>query len=524
MSRNWKEDCYLWEGRCQNAILEWATTGPQTWGSLLVDSLADGAEDLVILPYEYAGDLLLDEDLNVRRREAIPVAARDVKVKYPLFRTHSSVNNTAHTFTFRARREAFSPRNSGISQRSHPRGPATIIRDFMVRQKYRWPEELDDIEDVERYRPGGFHPIQISDVLGGKYRVLHKLGCGGFSTVWLARDSTDQRLYAVKALAADAPENELDIIRYLRNTVGAHRNVLSLHDYFTIQGPNGSHSCLVLPLLGPSIKQVRLSKVTMDVKRQAATQIVAGLAHLHRGGVCHSDLTHANVLFELRDVDRWSDSEVYQHFRAPNNAELLCLDGSLPPPSAPRHIVEAINFRDIDPELLSGNICIVDFGLSFLTECPPPGIPGTPLSFLAPELCFGAPRSPTNDVWALGCLMFELCTNRVLFPLVFDRLDLLVGTIVDTLGRLPPHWEGCFVNQTDRAIKPGRKDFWYDSSFKPNRPLEHQIGKECPQLPEHQKQLLLQLLAGSLSLDPAQRLRATEMVSHPWFSQVESTK
>lgn len=158
----------------------------------------------------------------------------------------------------------------------------------MGRQKYQWPEELDDIEDVERYRPGGFHPIQISDVLGGKYRVLHKLGCGGFSTVWLARDSTDQRLYAVKVLAANAPENELDMLRYLRNTVGAHRNVLSLHDYFTIHGPNGSHSCLVLPLLGPSIKQVwRLSKVTMDMKRHAARQVAAGLAHLHRGGVCH---------------------------------------------------------------------------------------------------------------------------------------------------------------------------------------------------------------------------------------------
>ncbi|KAK3941991.1 kinase-like domain-containing protein [Diplogelasinospora grovesii] len=245
-----------------------------------------------------------------------------------------------------------------------------------------------------------------------------------------------------------------------------------------------------------------------------------GLAYLHRAGVCHGDLTHANVLFGLRDIDRWSDSEVYQHFGAPKEAQLLlCLDDSLPPPSAPRHIVEAINFRDIDSGLLSGNICIVDFGLSFFTERPPPGIPGTPRSFLAPELCFGAPRSPANDVWALGCLIFELYTGWVLFPLIFDQLDLLVGTIVDTLGQLPPHWEGRFANQADRVFEPGQKDFWYDPSFELGRPLECQIVEKCPQLPEHQSRLLLQLLASSLSLDPANRLSAAEIVSHAWFSQ-----
>ncbi len=231
------------------------------------------------------------------------------------------------------------------------------------------------------------------------------------------------------------------------------------------------------------------------------------------------DLTHANVLFGLRGVDRWTDSEVYQHFGLPNKAQLLCLDGSVPPPSAPRQIVEAINFNNIDPRLLSGNVCIVDFGLSFRTENPPPGIPGTPRSFLAPELCFGAPRSPSNDVWGLGCLIFELYANRILFPLVFDRLDLLIGTIVNTLGQLPPQLEGHFVDQADRVIKPGQKDFWYDPSFKPGRPLERQITVKCPQIPEHQKPLFQQLLASALCLDPVRRLGAADIAAHPWFSR-----
>ncbi len=47
----------------------------------------------------------------------------------------------------------------------------------------------DDVEDIQRYSMGDFHPIRLGDVVSsqkGQYRVLHKLGRGAFSTVWLA--------------------------------------------------------------------------------------------------------------------------------------------------------------------------------------------------------------------------------------------------------------------------------------------------------------------------------------------------
>ena len=50
---------------------------------------------------------------------------------------------------------------------------------------------LDHVEDIEKYRREGFHPIHLGDCLkGGRYYILHKLGCGGFSTVWLPGMST----------------------------------------------------------------------------------------------------------------------------------------------------------------------------------------------------------------------------------------------------------------------------------------------------------------------------------------------
>jgi hypothetical protein len=48
---------------------------------------------------------------------------------------------------------------------------------------------LDDVEDLEKYRPGGYHPVSIGDIFSrGRYEVLHKLGYGGSSTVWLVLD------------------------------------------------------------------------------------------------------------------------------------------------------------------------------------------------------------------------------------------------------------------------------------------------------------------------------------------------
>lgn len=46
-----------------------------------------------------------------------------------------------------------------------------------------------NVEDTQRYTTGGFHPVRVGDVASsssGHYRILHKLGHGSFSTVWLA--------------------------------------------------------------------------------------------------------------------------------------------------------------------------------------------------------------------------------------------------------------------------------------------------------------------------------------------------
>ena len=52
-----------------------------------------------------------------------------------------------------------------------------------------------EAEPLHRYRRGGYYPAALGEYLkSGRYKVLYKLGWGGYSTVWAARD---QRLYNI---------------------------------------------------------------------------------------------------------------------------------------------------------------------------------------------------------------------------------------------------------------------------------------------------------------------------------------
>ncbi|CAK7568720.1 MAG: hypothetical protein SEPTF4163_006721, partial [Sporothrix epigloea] len=107
----------------------------------------------------------------------------------------------------------------------------------------------DEIEDVEKYAPGGYHPVDIGDVISSgkhEYEVIHKLGHGGFATVWLVRSGLQSTSYhALKVLCADKADYidpELAIFEHLKKVAAAgHPNVVDLHDSFKITGPNGEH-------------------------------------------------------------------------------------------------------------------------------------------------------------------------------------------------------------------------------------------------------------------------------------------
>lgn len=63
---------------------------------------------------------------------------------------------------------------------------------------------IEFVENLDRYCPGGYHPLQIGDdIYDRRYRLVDKLGYGGYWSIWLARDLRLVRYVAVKAITTD---------------------------------------------------------------------------------------------------------------------------------------------------------------------------------------------------------------------------------------------------------------------------------------------------------------------------------
>ena len=163
------------------------------------------------------------------------------------------------------------------------------------RSIYQWQEF---VEDLEGYQKGGYHPVRIGDVYSeGRYRIIHKLGFGSYSTVWLARDLRSNRYVALKIIVADVFEasSESRILHHLIKTYDpnfAGYSYLSvLWDDFSISGPNGQHRCLVNKPARRSVESLKGVRndwlVPIEIARRVSAQAILGLQSIHRSGIIH---------------------------------------------------------------------------------------------------------------------------------------------------------------------------------------------------------------------------------------------
>ena len=118
--------------------------------------------------------------------------------------------------------------------------------------KYQW---IDGAERLEMYVPVGYHPLMIDDLLHDRYRIVDKLGYGGYSIIWLARDETVKRYVAIEigTSSPSFPRREIEVLRALhssRSNSSAHAGsdmdtctaLPSILDAFVIHGPNKTHA------------------------------------------------------------------------------------------------------------------------------------------------------------------------------------------------------------------------------------------------------------------------------------------
>ncbi|HET6334791.1 MAG TPA: serine/threonine-protein kinase, partial [Polyangiales bacterium] len=136
----------------------------------------------------------------------------------------------------------------------------------------------------------------IQQVIGGKYRIEHRLGRGGMGAVFRATHMVSRKSVALKwMLRSTADENAHR--RFLREALAAgridHPNVVDVYDV----GEEGPCAYLVMELLHGEALRARLGRGPLR-PRQAATLLLPamrGVSAAHRAGVIHRDLKPDNI-------------------------------------------------------------------------------------------------------------------------------------------------------------------------------------------------------------------------------------
>jgi serine/threonine protein kinase len=213
-----------------------------------------------------------------------------------------------------------------------------------------------------------------------RYRVLEKLGAGGMGEVYRAKDTRLDREVAIKVLPADVASDPERLLRFEQEARAAsalnHSNILTVYDF----GSEGGTSYLVTELLaGESLRQL-LRKGPLPPKRavELALQIARGLAAAHEKGIVHRDLKPENLFLTKDEV-------------------VKILDFGLARLAAP--ITSASQLAQAPTvEALTGAGMVV----------------GT-VGYMAPEQVRGEAADARADLFAFGCVLYELLAGQRAF-------------------------------------------------------------------------------------------------------------
>jgi eukaryotic-like serine/threonine-protein kinase len=223
-------------------------------------------------------------------------------------------------------------------------------------------------------------------VLSERYRLESKLGSGGMSTVYLARDETLERWVAVKVLHREISDQPDQIERFRREARSvaqvSHPNVVAVID----AGEDGGRPYIVFEYVeGDTLKQriEQLGRLPLDEAAAYGIEIGRGLAAAHARGLGHRDVKPQNVL--------------------------------------------------IDPE---GRAKVTDFGIA--RELESDGLTKTgrvlgTTDYVSPEQAMGQEVDARSDIYSLGILLYEMLTGDVPF-----KAETLVGVAMKHVNEPMP--------------------------------------------------------------------------------------
>lgn len=210
------------------------------------------------------------------------------------------------------------------------------------------------------------------DVLAGKvvegYRIKRSVGRGGMAIVYEAERLRDGHHVALKMMS-HRYTHDLEVQRRFEREVSIcqsldHPNICRIHDCFTSLGTN----FMVMEYCdGVTLGQVirRHGNLPQEQVRRIVGQLAAALDYAHRLGVCHRDLKPSNAMLDRRGILKLMDFGLAKTLESPDLTQL-------------------------------GNVL------------------GTP-RYMPPEQLAGKRVDARADLFAFGCIVWELLTGKPLF-------------------------------------------------------------------------------------------------------------
>ena len=214
-----------------------------------------------------------------------------------------------------------------------------------------------------------------------KYLLQHRLGYGGMAEVWKAYDPQLQRYVAIKILHADLQADPEFLERFIREArvIASlyHPNIAQIHDFQISRTaePNNTIAYMVMEYIeGPTLaeymdQQSHVGKFppTGDILSLFAS-ISRAIDYAHSQGMIHRDIKPANILLDKRSTEQ-------------------------NPPGEP---------------------ILTDFGIARLLGKSTGAMSATWLGtalYISPEQAKGYPGNERSDLYALGVILYEMCTG-----------------------------------------------------------------------------------------------------------------
>ncbi len=212
----------------------------------------------------------------------------------------------------------------------------------------------------------------IGRTISGRYTVLEKLGAGGMGTVYRGRHDVFERDLALKFLAPELAHDAVSRARFLREARAAnriqHEHIIEVTDFGET---DDGLVYLVMEYLDGCPLSRAIAEGPMPVSRvlPITIQLASAIARAHEFDVIHRDIKPDNVYLVDRDND-------------PDFVKVL----------------------DFGIAHMKGDLRLTATGTVF----------GTP-EYIAPEQARGAPLTHAVDLYAVGCVFFEMVTGRLPF-------------------------------------------------------------------------------------------------------------